>query len=104
MDVSCDSCHGMRLRYRGGTGSKFSGNKLFRESLFWFEPYGPLIIFEPSSSLEYSTKAHRLGQDFGPGNIRYWAYLLRAYLQAQAFGSGWVPVPALLDTVWLKLA
>ena len=35
--------------------------------------------------------------DLSPGSIRYWAYLLQAFLQAQAFKPGQVTVPALQD-------
>ena len=30
----------------------------------------------------------------GKGSLRYWAYLIRAFLQALAFEPGRVPVPA----------
>ena len=35
-------------------------------------------------------------QYLSPGCIGYWAYLLRAFLQARAFDPGKVPVPDLV--------
>ena len=56
----------------------------------FFEPSFSYIIFSPVQPV---LPVLKLGQVLGPSSIGYWAYLLRAFLQARAFEPVGYPFP-----------